>query len=239
MRPISLLLFLFAGLTGCAANDLLVQRQSSMEGRLEQVMQAHNSAKADFAAVIAQMQGLKEQSARQAAAEKELLAKHEALQLRVNILTNRLAQVESTARQSATIELVNQESSTAGREESVQAAYMKAFGLFSANNYGAAAEAFDAFIAAYPESEYAANARYWLGECHFNEGRYREAIDSFARVQEMNPAPKRDAEAMLRIGLAWYRLDTPAKGAAALQRLIEKYPGSDAAVKAQRQLDEK
>lgn len=239
MRRTSLFLFLFAGLTGCAGNDLLVQRQGSMEGRLEQIMQAHNSAKADYAAVAVQMQELKEQSARQAAAETELLAKYEALQLRVKILTGRLAQLESTAKQSATIEVVNQESLVAGREESVQAAYMKAFGLFSANNYRAAAEGFDSFIAAYPESEYTANARYWLGECHFSEGRYKEALDSFARVLEMNPAPKRDAEAMLRIGQAWYRLDTPVKGAVVLRRLIEKYPGSDEAVKAQQQLDGK
>ena len=239
MRRFSLVLFLFTGLTGCAGNDLLVQRQGSMEGRLEQIMQAHNSAKTDFAAVAAQMQALKEQSARQATAEKELLVKYEALQDRVRLLANRLAQVESTARQSATIEVVNQGSIAAGREESVQAAYMKAFGLFSANNYRAAAEAFDAFIAAYPESEYAANARYWLGECHFSEGRYKEAIDSFTRVLELNPVPKRDAEAMLRIGLAWYRLDTPAKGAAVLRQLIVKYPGSEAAVKAGQQLDGK
>jgi len=239
VRRISLYLFLFAGLTGCAGNDLLVQRQGSMEGRLEQIMLAHNSAKADYAAVAVQVKELKEQSAKRVAAENELLAKYDALQLRVNILTSRLAQVESAARQSATIEVVNQESTVAGRDESVQAAYMKAFGLFSANNYTAAAEGFDSFIAAYPESEYAANARYWLGECHFSEGRYREAIDSFARVLELNPDPKRDAEAMLRIGLAWYRLDTPAKGSLVLRRLIEKYPDSDAAVKAGQQLDGK
>lgn len=239
MRQISLFLFLFAGLTGCAGNDVLVQRQSSMEGRLEQIMQAHNSAKADFAAVAVQMKELKEQSARQSAVDAELLAKYEALQLRVKILTSRLAQVESTAKQSATIEVVNQESIASGHEESVQAAYMKAFGLFSANNYGAAAEGFESFIAAYPESEYAANARYWLGECHFSEGRYKEAIDSFTRVLEMNPAPKRDAEAMLRIGQAWYRLDTPLKGAAVLRSLLEKHPQSDAAVKARQQLDGK
>ena len=67
------------------------------------------------------------------------------------------------------------------------------------------------FIAAYPESEYAANARYWLGECYFSLGRYNEAIDSFSRVLEMNPAPKRAADTMLMIGSAWYRLDNPQK----------------------------
>ena len=239
MRRIFFMLFLFANLTGCAGNDLLVQRQSSMEGRLEQVMQAQNSAKSEIAAVAAQMQALKEQSSRQAAAEKELLARHELLQERLRIISSRLEQVESAAKQSATIELINQENIPEGREESVQAAYIKAFGLFSANNYTAAAEAFNSFIAAYPESEYAANARYWLGECYFSLGRYNEAIDSFSRALEMKPAPKRAADTMLKIGTAWYRLDNPSKGAAALHLLIEKYPGSEAAEMAGKQLDKK
>lgn len=236
MRRIPLLMFLLIAVNGCAGNDLIVQRQSSMEGRLEQIMQAHNSAKAEYASVAVQLQTLKELSARQAAAEKEQVAKYEDLQLRVKILTSRLAQLEATARQSATIELVNQEGIGAGHEESVQAAYMKAFGLFSANNYSAAAEAFDSFIAVYPESEYAANARYWLGECYFTQGHYKKALDSYTRVLETNPAPKREAEVRLRIGMSWYRLDMPEKGAEALRQLIKKYPGSEAAVKAEQQL---
>lgn len=231
------MLLVSATLSGCAGNDLLVQRQGSMEGRLEQVMQAQNSAKAEIAAVAAQVQLFKEQFARQAASEKELLAKYELLQNRLMIVSNRLLQFEPAVRESATIELVNQGSVPEGREESVQAAYIKAFGLFSENNYSQAAEAFNAFITAYPESEYAANARYWLGECYFTLGRYSEAIDSYVRMLEMNPAPKRAADTMLRIGTAWYRLGDPAKGSAALRQLIEKYPGSEAADVAGKQLE--
>ncbi len=202
-------------------------------------MKAQNIAKSEIAAVSAQMQELKEQSAKQAASEKELLARYEELQSKMKIISNRLALVESAAKQSSTIELVNQAGIPEGREESVQAAYMKAFGLFSANSYSGAVEAFNSFISAYPESEYAANARYWLGECYFSLGRYTEAIDSFTRVLEMNPLPKRAADAMFRIGTAWYRLDNPSKGSAALRLLIEKYPGSEAAGLADKQLEKK
>jgi tol-pal system protein YbgF len=208
-----------------------------MEGRLEQVMQAQNSSKSELAALAARIHELNEQVSRQAASEKELLARCEGLQEKLTIFASRIGQLEAVARQPATIELVNQENIPEGREESVQAAYIKAFGLFSANSYSQAAEAFSAFIAGYPESEYASNARYWLGECYFSLGRYREAIDSFSRVLEMNPLPKRAADAMLRIGTGWYRLDDPEKGAAALRLLIEKYPGSEAAVMADQQLE--
>ena len=131
-------------LSGCAGNDLIVQRQITLEGRLEQIMQAQNSATAEIARLAAQVQELKQQSARQPPAEKELLARCGELDGRLKIISSRLVQVESAAKMSATIELVNQESIQEGHEESVQAAYIKAFGLFSANNYSAAAEAFNA-----------------------------------------------------------------------------------------------
>lgn len=239
MRRIALTMALSAVLCGCAGNDLLVQRQSALEGRLEQLVLSQNSVKADIAALAGQLQELKQQGGRQPDAERELLARFEELQGKIKIIANRLSQLESVASRPATIELVNQESAPQGHEESVQAAYIKAFGLFSANNYREAAEAFGAFIASYPESEYAVNARYWLGECYFSLGRYNEAIDSFARVLEMNPLPKRAADALFKTGSAWYLLDNPDKGAATLRLLLEKYPGSEAAELAAKQLDKK
>jgi len=239
LRRIFFCLLLSVFLAGCAGNDLLVQRQSSLEGRLEQIVLSQNSVKADIAALAAQLQELRQQGVRQPEAERELLTRFEELQEKIRIIANRLIRLESVAKKPATIELVNQESTPEGHEESVQAAYIKAFGLFSANNYREAAEAFSAFIAAYPESEYAVNARYWLGECYFSLGRYNEAIDSFARVLEMNPLPKRAADALLRTGTAWYLLDNPENGAATLRLLLEKYPGSEAAELAAKQLDKK
>jgi tol-pal system protein YbgF len=228
---------LAAVFSGCAANDLIVQRQSSMEVRLEQLMQAQKASRSEVAAASVQMQEVKELSARQAAYEKDMLLKYEALLERVKIISNRLTQLEAAAKQSSIIELVNQENFPQGREESVQAEYMKAFGLFSANNFTAAAESFSAFVSSYPESEYAPNARYWLGECYFTLGRFNEAIGAFERVLEMKPSPKRASDAMLRIGSAWYRLDNSARGSQVLKLLIEKYPDSEAAGAAAGQLE--
>ena len=211
MRRLSLLMLIYAALTGCAANDAFVQRQSSMEGRLEQIMQAQNSTKAELAELSLQLKELKSQVAKQAASGNDAKPQYELLQEQLRTLGNRLEQVESSRRTSV-IELVNQESLPEGREESVQAAYMKAFGLFSANSFKAAAVAFEAFIASYPESEYASNARYWLAECLYSEERYKEAIDSFTKVLESKPSEKRGSDAMVKIGLAWYKLKDQEKG---------------------------
>lgn len=225
-------------LAGCAGSDYLVQRQGSMEGRINQIMQSQNGTMAQLAEMSLQIKELKEQVARQAAAEKIRAADHTALQEKVQMLSRRLERKEADAAspQVARIELVNNENQGESREEKVQSAYMMAFGLFSSNKYDAAAEAFTAFIDAYPESEYAANARYWLGECHFAAGRYKPAIDAFAKVL---PSDKRGADAMLKTGLAWYGLNEREKGQATLKALMEKFPGSGAAAKAAEKLEQK
>ncbi len=225
-------------MAGCGANDYLVQRQGSMEGRINQMMQAQNGTTTQLAEMTLQIRELKEQVERQSAAEKTVAADLAALQERVKLVSARLerSEREASAAHAARIELVNRENEAEGREEKVQSAYMRAFGLFSANNYDAAAEAFASFIESYPESEYAANARYWLGECHFAANRFKPAIEAYARVLEMNPADARGADAMLKTGLSWYGLNEREKGDAMLRLLQEKYPGSEAAAKAARKL---
>lgn len=212
-----------------------------MEGRINQMMQAQNATTTQLAEMTLQVRELKEQVARQSTAEKAVAADLAALQERVQLLSGRLerSERESSAAQAARIELVNRENEAGGREEKVQSAYMRAFGLFSANNYDAAAEAFASFIESYPESEYAANARYWLGECHFAAGRFKPAIEAYAKVLEMNPGDVRGADAMLKTGLSWYGLNDRDKGEATLRLLQEKYPGSEAAAKAARKLGNK
>jgi tol-pal system protein YbgF len=235
---LSLLMLIAAALTGCAANDAFVQRQSSMEGRLEQIMQAQNSTRTELAEMTLQLKELQSQVAKMAVSEKDAKSKNDLLQDRLSDLSKRLEQVDAPKR-SAVIELVNHDSTPESREESVQSAYMKAFGLFSANNFRAAAEAFEAFITSYPESEYASNARYWLAECYFSEERYKEAISSFTKVLESKPSEKRGSEAMLKTGLSWYKLNDQEKGDLALRALLEKYPQSEAALQAREQLDRK
>jgi tol-pal system protein YbgF len=114
---------------------------------------------------------------------------------------------------------------------------MKAFGLFSANNYRAAAEAFSSFAVSFPESDYTENARYWLGECYFSEGRFLPAIEAFSTVySRLNPG-KKAPDALLKTGLSWYSLNEAEKGRATMRTLVEKFPGSEAAAKAREYLN--
>jgi tol-pal system protein YbgF len=229
---------LLSALTACAGNDLLVQRQTSMEGRLEQIMQAQNLATARIAELSGQQKELQDQLKKLKVADNSAEPEQAALQTKLAAIINRLDRLEGdTAGSRATrIELVNSEADAQNREEKVQAAYMQAFGLFSANNYQEAAKAFELFIETYPESEHASNARYWLGECYFAEGLFKKAIQSFEKVTDMKYPGNKAPEALLKTGFAWYGLDDPEKGGATLRALIDKYPESEAAGKAREKL---
>lgn len=239
MRQILFYTLIPAALSACAGNDVIVQRQTSMEGRLEQVMQTQIGGKEEIAGIGLQLKELKDQLAKRTAADEDVRNQLEDLQNRVKMLSLRLEQVETPAKQSTLIELVNRDETGSTQEATVQAEYMKAFGLFSANNYAAAADAFKAFIAHHPESEYAANARYWLAECSFSTERYQEAIATFTTVLDAKPSNNRAAEALLKIGLSWGHLGERDKAATALRAVVDNYPESEAAVKARQQLGTK
>ena len=229
--PLSLLLVMSAG---CANTDLLVQRQTSLEGRLEQLAQAQSSATTRLGEVETELQSLREQLKKVAAeqeAGRELPEKLDRLSQRLDRIETDLPPMQATR-----IEVVNKESGSDGRDHAVQDAYLKAFGLFSANNFPAAAEAFTSFITSYPESEYAVNAWYWLGECYYSEGKYHQAIESFERVVNGSPSAKKVPDALLKMGLSWFGLNETAKGSSILHTLIDKYPDSTAASKARERL---
>ena len=58
-------------------------------------------------------------------------------------------------------------------------------------DYEAALAGFRFFIELHRKSALAANAQYWIGECEYRLGRYKEALSSFANVGSYNPvSPK-------------------------------------------------
>lgn len=238
MARIPFYLLLVSLLTACAGNDLLVQRQISTEGRLDQMMQSQNAATTRIAELFAQLGELQDQFRKMKSADVSAEPERVALQSRLAAIGNRLDRLEADVPVSRAnrIELVNSEADAQSREGKVQDAYMQAFGLFSRNNYQAAAEAFEHFIETYPESEYAANARYWLGECYFAAELFKKAIEVFAKVIETKYPGNKAPDALLKTGLAWYGLNEPVTGEATLRALIEKYPATEAAGKAREKL---
>ena len=220
-------------LGGCASSDILVQRQTAMETRLEQLAQTTTT-------LVSQVQRLAEEQKgngeRLTVLDRELSSLRDGygeLRRQQADLAVRTAQTAALVPVDATrIEVVNREAGADEHDRTAQDSYMKAFGLFSANNYEAAADAFVSFIKAHPQSEYVANAHFWLGECYVALRRYPQAIEAFRTVTERFPQGQKAPDALLRIGLVHESAKEPAKAHAAFREVVEKYPASDAATRA-------
>ena len=100
----------------------------------------------------------------------------------------------------AKIEVVNQEAPAKGRDSGPPADYVKAFGLYSANNFPEAITAFETFLKNNPQSEYAANALYWIGECHYSLSDLPKAKDIFFKVAGNYPNSPKAPDALLKLG---------------------------------------
>ena len=103
-------------------------------------------------------------------------------------------------------------------------------------NFYDAAKAFREFLIKYPAHEDAGEARYWLGETLYVEGRFQEAIAAFAEVVADKANPRREV-ARLKTGYAWFELGDFERAEAILTEVRDQNPGSDLARLAQLRLD--
>jgi len=110
-----------------------------------------------------------------------------------------------------------------------QRTYDAAMATFKAGDYKNAAITLADFVRRYPQSGYAANAQYWLGNAYYAQRDYKNAI----AAQEVVAATYRDSakapDAMLNIASSYTELKDKKNAKKALQDLVAKYPESTAA----------
>ncbi len=118
----------------------------------------------------------------------------------------------------------------------IQTAYQSAFRLLKEAEYGQAITAFDTFLHDYPDSQYADNARYWLGEAYFVTRQFGRAIAEYVKLIEDFPASNKAPSALLKIGHSYRELGQTEDARRYYQDVIDKYPGSSAAKEAGKEL---
>ncbi|WP_298188295.1 tol-pal system protein YbgF [uncultured Pseudomonas sp.] len=114
--------------------------------------------------------------------------------------------------------------------------YEAAFDLIKAKDFDKASQAFAAFLRKYPNSQYAGNAQYWLGEVNLAKGDLQGAGQAFARVSQAYPSHAKVPDSLFKLADVEQRLGNSDKAKGILQQVIAQYPGSSAAQLAQRDL---
>ena len=115
--------------------------------------------------------------------------------------------------------------------------YEAAFDLVKQRDFEKAALAFSAFVRRYPDSEYAGNAQYWLGEVHLAQSDLQSAGQAFAQVPARYPGHRKEADALYKLADVERRLGNAQKARELYQEVLSKHPNTSAAQLARRDLE--
>ncbi len=107
-----------------------------------------------------------------------------------------------------------------------RAEYQKAFDMLKEGRYKMANASFREFLEKYPQSSYAGNAQYWLGESNYVTRDFEDAIKEFQAVTTRYPTSNKVPDAMLKLGYTYYELRQFNSARAILDQLQKQYPNT-------------
>lgn len=115
--------------------------------------------------------------------------------------------------------------------------YDMAWADYTAGNYDLAVEGFTGYVRAFPRSEFADNAQYYIGESFYQRGKLAEAVEAFGRVISTYPRSDVTGQAYYKRGLCYERLGQPDRAREAYDFLIKTLGDTDAGRLAKQRLD--
>ncbi|HSF68723.1 MAG TPA: tol-pal system protein YbgF [Nitrospiraceae bacterium] len=110
--------------------------------------------------------------------------------------------------------------------------YERLLALFRDGDLDGAGQGFIAFLRDYENSDLAPNARFWLGEAHYGKKEYRQAIDSYDRVELDFPQSEKVPSAILKKGYAYLAIKDKKRASSAFKQVVTLYPRTPEAGKA-------
>ncbi|MFZ3019189.1 MAG: tol-pal system protein YbgF [Gallionella sp.] len=153
-------------------------------------------------------------------------------------LDTRLRQIESADNEKQAAAAASEAAAASDPNDPAQEnrAYEAAYALFKTGDHLNAIKAFQEFSGKYPASVHAPNAYYWLGDAQLAMKNHKAALETYRNLRKDYPAYVRDADVLLNIAECQSALKQEDLAKKTLKLLITKYPDSEAAAKAKKQL---
>jgi len=107
--------------------------------------------------------------------------------------------------------------------------FREGYALYHRRDYQGAEQHMRRFLDSDPRGSMADDAQFWIGECRFARGLYRDAIFEYRDVIEHYPASYRVPRAWYMIALSYERLGEQAAMNEYLEIVVEQFPESDVA----------
>jgi tol-pal system protein YbgF len=116
--------------------------------------------------------------------------------------------------------------------------YERLLGLFRDGDVDGARQGFAVFLRDYGDSDLSPSARYWLAESHYRKKDYRQAIDSYDRVERDFPQSEKAPAAILKKGYAYLAMNDKQRASRAFTQVVTLYPRTLEAGKASETLSQ-
>ncbi|MEW6489941.1 MAG: tol-pal system protein YbgF, partial [Thermodesulfobacteriota bacterium] len=120
---------------------------------------------------------------------------------------------------------------------SSQALYDKAYATYKEGRYEEARGLFRDYIAQHPDTPLTGNAYFWIGESHYDQGQYEQAILEYDKVVQRFPKGGKVAGALLKQAFAFDAIGDPVDARILLRKLLREHPNSEQAPIARRKLE--
>ena len=109
--------------------------------------------------------------------------------------------------------------------------YEQSFAALKAERFSHAQDGFEDFLEQYPNHALASNAKYWLGETFYVQGKYDAAAKVFAQGFQSYPESTKSPDILLKLGMSLAGMGKTRDACVALSQVKVKFPnGYDAVV---------
>ena len=109
--------------------------------------------------------------------------------------------------------------------------------MLKEGRYEMANTSFREFLSRFPQSSYAGNAQYWLGESNYVTKEFEQAVKEFEAVLKNYPTSNKVPDAMLKLGYTYYELRQYEQAKSILLQIQKSYSNSTAARLADQRLN--
>lgn len=212
------------------------ERFRELEQKILSLQQTYTANNQDIASTLARSQTIQEEFGvlkGQVESNRHLLSSQNEEQMRlINELDHRIQAIEDrlgifSSQLSKALSKVAPEAAAEGDM------YQKGLDEVNASKYLEASSTFETFIKKYSRSQFAADAQFWIGECFFSMRDYQRAIKEFQAFIDGYHRDPKVPDALLRQGDSFYELGMLDESSAFYEKVLQTYPTSTAAAKAQ------
>ncbi|MGM0596419.1 MAG: tol-pal system protein YbgF [Myxococcota bacterium] len=116
--------------------------------------------------------------------------------------------------------------------ESPSKIYELAILKFKSGRYPMALILFSKLVKRFPESRFADNAIFWMGECHYRQSRFKIALKYYEKVIKKYKTGNKVPDSIYKMGLSYWKLKNIKQSKKLLNQVMELYPGTATAKKA-------